>query len=522
MNPYFRGRYQNFLPMTSLTADLLKDNTLSGLPVIVPDQSLLQLPEKVLQFGTGVLLRGLPDYFFDKANRQGLFKGRVVVVKSTDTGSADTFTAQQGLYTHCIRGIEKGKQVEDFIINSSISRTLSAKSQWAEVLACAQNPELQVIISNTTEVGIQLTDDDSSLSPPESFPGKLLAFLHARYKAFKGSPESGMIIIPCELIVDNGKKLREIVLKLAEQNKLPSGFTSWLTTHSTFCNSLVDRIVPGSPDKQTREAVFQKVGYTDELLTVSEVYRLWAIEGDERIKEKLSFYQADKGVIIEPDITPYRERKLRLLNGTHTISVGLGYLYGLETVGECMNDEYLSRFISQVMQQEVVPAVPVDEESARIFAEDVLDRFRNPFIVHPLISITLQYTSKMKMRNVQTLVNYHQKYGKVPRLFALGFAAYLLFMKAVKEENGKYSGERNGTSYPINDDFAAYFYKSWQDVDTSSKEAIQGFVKEVSADTSLWGTDLQSLPGFADTVSDYLYTMLQRGVKSVVQVHVNK
>jgi tagaturonate reductase len=234
----------------------------------------------------------------------------------------------------------------------------------------------------------------------------------------------------------------------------------------------------------------------------------------------LSFYEADEGVIIEPDITPYRERKLRLLNGTHTISVGLGYLYGLETVGECMNDEYMSGFISGVMQQEVVPAVPVEEESAKNFAEQVLDRFRNPFIVHPLISITLQYTSKMKMRNVQTILNYYQKFNKIPRLFALGFAAYLLFMKVVKEENGKYYGERKGKPYPVNDDFAAFFYKAWQSIDTGKEEKIQEFVKNILSDIELWETDLSNLQGFTQAVSQNLWAMLQQGVKAVVQKHL--
>jgi tagaturonate reductase len=509
--------------MKSLNKSILKNKSRSNEQLVTPDARLLQLPEKVLQFGTGVLLRGLPDYFIDKANRQRLFNGRVVVVKSTDSGSADTFSSQDGLYTHCIRGIEKGKRVEEYMINSALSRTLSARSEWPQILACARNPDLQVIISNTTEVGIQLTDDDIKSSPPDSFPGKLLAFLYERYKTLvSSSTNSGLVIIPCELIVDNGKKLKDIVQKLAEQNGLEREFIHWLHTQNTFCNSLVDRIVPGMPDEKTKNDVFEKLGYTDELLTVSEVYRLWAIEGNDQVKAVLSFYEADEGVIIEPDITAYRERKLRLLNGTHTISVGLGYLYGLETVGECMNDEYMSGFISGVMQQEVVPAVPVDEKSARIFAEQVLDRFRNPFIVHPLISITLQYSSKMKMRNVQTILNYYQKFNKAPRLFALGFAAYLLFMKVVKEENGKYHGERNGNLYPVNDDFAAYFYKAWQGVDTGNKESIQAFVQVVLSDTSLWGNDLSALAGFADAISQNLSAMLERGVKAVVQEQVKE
>jgi tagaturonate reductase len=315
--------------------------------------------------------------------------------------------------------------------------------------------------------------------------------------------------------VDNGKKLKDIVIQLATQNQMEPGFITWVEQHTIFCNSLVDRIVPGKPDEKTTRDIFKTVGYTDDLLTVSEVYRLWAIEGNEQVKKVLSFCQADKGVIIEPDITPYRERKLRLLNGTHTISVGLGYLYGLETVGECMQDKWMSAFITRVMQQEIVPAVPVDTASATAFANEVLDRFRNPFIVHPLINITLQYTSKMKMRNVQTLLNYYRKFNHAPKHFTLGFAAYLLFMKGEKEENGKYYGLRNETHYHINDDFASYFFSAWQKADIQSQASMHEFVRTVLSDTGIWGTDLSTLPDFGKTVADILFELIQEGVKQV-------
>ncbi|QHT70146.1 tagaturonate reductase [Rhodocytophaga rosea] len=506
--------------MKQLNKAILPSLQNSRLPLVFPEEKIFQLPEKVLQFGTGVLLRGLPDYFIDKANRQGIFNGRIVMVKSTDSPGADAFTSQGGLYTQVVRGMEKGRQVEEYIINSSISRTFSAQTEWPQILSYAHSPEMQVILSNTTEVGIQFTAEDIRQSPPQSFPGKLTAFLYERYQFFGGSPESGLVIVPCELVVDNGNKLKEIVGKLATLNQLEEGFMEWIHAHTTFCNSLVDRIVPGKPEEKAAAQLLQELGYQDELLIMSEVYRLWAIQGDERVKEVLSFYKADPGMIIEADITPYRERKLRLLNGTHTISVGLGYLYGLDTVGECMNDTYLSRFISQVMQQEIVPAVPVDEKSARIFADEVLDRFRNPFIVHPLINITLQYTSKMNMRNVQTIVNYYQKFNQAPALISLGFAAYLLFMKAVKQENGKYIGERKGVPYPIQDDKAAYFFEAWQPVQSQDASSVSEFVSKVLADITLWGTNLNELPGFRQAIAEKLLAILNEGVKEVVQEQI--
>ena len=194
----------------------------------VPEDKLFELPEKVLQFGTGILLRGLPDYFIDKANKQGVFNGRIVVVKSTSKGGVNEFGAQDGLFTHFIKGIEDGQKIEEVHINASISRVLSAGEEWREILKCAQNKAMQLIISNTTEVGIVPSDDDiKKETAPPSFPGKLLAFLYERYKAFGGSQEGGMVIIPTELIINNGDKLKSILLDLAGKNKLEEAFVNW-------------------------------------------------------------------------------------------------------------------------------------------------------------------------------------------------------------------------------------------------------------------------------------------------------
>jgi tagaturonate reductase len=495
-------------PTLTLSKAILSPKRAGGQPVALPEPATFDLPEKVLQFGTGVLLRGLQDYFIDRANRRGVFNGRVVVVKSTDAGGVDTFGEQDNLFTHCIRGIEGGRPVEEFIVNAAISRILSARGDWPAVLACAHNPALQIIISNTTEIGIQLVEDNVFGAPPVSFPGKLTAFLYERFKAFGGAPDSGMVVVPCELVTDNGRLLREIVLEQARQNQLNPAFSEWLTAHNTFCNSLVDRIVPGKPDEAETRKLFARLGYRDDLLTVSEVYRLWAVEGDDRVRAILSFAEADEGVVVSPDITPYRERKLRLLNGTHTISVGLGYLCGLETVGDCMSHPHMSRFMAHVALREIVPAVPVDEVSTTAFAEAVLDRFRNPYLVHPLINITLQYTSKMKMRNVPTLLNHYRKHRAAPTHFALGFAAYLLFMRAVQAEDGKYFGRRDGELYPITDQFAPYFHEKWGAFQEAEAES---FVNGILADAGLWGADLSQLPDFAPAVSKHLLNLLRHG-----------
>ena len=257
---------------------LTKSNLKNIVPregLTIPADHLLALPEKVLQFGTGVLLRGLPDYFIDKANSAGIFNGRIVVVKSTASGNTDSFDHQQGLYSLCIRGIDKGKVKDEVIINSSISRVISALENWQSILDCAANPEMRLIISNTTEVGITLVQDDIRMAPPISFPGKLLAFLYERYRVLGGTEKTGMVIVPTELIIDNGKKLRAILLELAEMNKLGKEFQEWLATHNHFCNSLVDRIVPGALPPAEQAMMEEKLGYTDELMIMAETFRLW-------------------------------------------------------------------------------------------------------------------------------------------------------------------------------------------------------------------------------------------------------
>ena len=463
----------------------------------LPNESVFSLPEKVLQFGTGVLLRGLCDYFIDKANKQGVFNGRIVVVKSTDKGDADAFNEQDGLFTHAVKGIENGQPIEEYILNASISRTLSARSQWHEILHCAKNPEMQIVISNTTEIGIALLENDKIINnPPASFPVKLLAFLHERWKEFKGSASSGMVIVPTELVVGNGDLLRDIVLKQAQNNSLEPEFIDWLKKHNNFCNSLVDRIVPGKPDKEMVDELQKKLGYEDNLMVLSEVYRLWAIQGDEQVRKVLSFAQADSGVIIERNIEIYRELKLRMLNGTHTLQCGMSYLLGFRTVKDVMANGYLSRIVTNLMLGEMSLAIPckIDAKTRDRFGRMVLDRFRNPFLNHKLLDITVQYTTKMKMRNIPVLLQYYREFGKPPELFAMGFAAYLQFMKSEKEVNGIYYGESNGSYYPINCNFAPYFYEAWQNFD----------LEKVLANRSLWGEDLTQLEGFADAVRKYL------------------
>lgn len=482
-------------------------------PVVIPEESLFELPEKVLQFGTGVLLRGLPDFFIDKANRKGIFNGRIVVVKSTSQGDSSAFDKQDGLYTLCVRGLQNGKKTEENIINSSISRVLSANEEWEKILECAHNLEMQIIISNTTEVGIQLVNDDVRHHPPKSYPGKLLSFLYERFKAFEGSAHSGMVIIPTELIPDNGKKLESIVLELAHLNSLEDEFIEWLENHNYFCSSLVDRIVPGKPDAAFLFAIEKELGYSDSLLATCEAYCLWAIEGDEKVKNILSFAQADESVLVEKNIEIHRELKLRLLNGTHTLSCGVAFFAGCETVKEAMDSELMSSYIADLMQNEIASAIPyhIDLKTAQDFGTQVLDRFRNPYLRHQWISITMNYSSKMKMRCIPVLLKHYEKNATPPERFVLGFAAFLFFMKAVTKRGNQYYGEFNGQSYLIQDDQAEIFYKRWSSLSSAA------LVEEVLRDFAFWEFDIHSFPGFQQAVTDKLHLIMNCGMKETIE-----
>ena len=487
----------------------------------VPAESILELPEKVLQFGTGVLLRGLPDYYIDKANKQDIFNGRVVVVKSTDRGDTDAFDVQDGLYTQCIRGIANDQMTQEYIVNASVSRVLSAKSQWHEVLNCAANPEMEIVISNTTEVGLVLMEDDNvHAQPPVSFPGKLLAFLQERYKCFHGDLHKGMVIIPTELIINNGTKLQSIVVELAHLNKMDHHFIDWLETANCFCNSLVDRIVPGKMAPALQAAAEAELGYSDGLMIMSEVYSLWAIETSSRkAKEMLSFAKADDTVLITDDIEKYRELKLRLLNGTHTFSCGVAHLAGFEIVKDAMEDTVMQQYVTNLMEQEIAPCIcgeTISAAEANEFSNKVIERFSNPFIEHKWISITLNYTQKIKMRNVPILLKHYEQQQDVPGYMALGFAAYLLFMKCEPGENGTYNGVMNGNIYPVQDEKASYYYQLWKD------NSVSEIPKKVLSDRNLWGADLSMLPGFYDAVKFYMESISEKGAMETLKEHLLK
>ncbi len=476
----------------------------------VPAAGIFELPEKVLQFGTGVLLRGLPDYFIDKANRQGVFNGRVAVVKSTSGPTAE-FDQQDSLYTLCIRGIENGEPVSENIISSAISRVISADKDWTEILRIAESEDLKIIVSNTTEVGIVLVNESITLEPPTSFPAKVLAVLHQRFKTFNGSTDSGLVIIATELIPENGKKLESIVFELAKFNQLEDEFITWLTSANSFCNSLVDRIVPGKPDAATLADLESDLGYTDNLLSMSEPYSLWAIEGGEKVKQTLEFAAVDNGVVIAEDIEIYRELKVRLLNGTHTLTSGIAFLSGIDTVKKAMTNDLIKSYVENVMTSEIAPAIPyqVTELQTTTFANTVKDRFANPSIEHLWLNITFQYSMKMKIRILPLLLNHYKKFNSVPENIAFGFAAYLTFVKSTSEKDGKFYGTANGIDYLITDDSAGY-------ISDKLSAGSENFVTSVLSDADFWKTDLTLLDGFIESVKQKFDLIAEEGITAAL------
>ena len=486
--------------------------------VVVPEDDIFKLPEKILQFGTGAFLRGLADYYIDKANRQGIFNGRIVVVKSTDEGDLKAFDRQDNLYTICSLGIRHGKPVEENIICSSISRVISARTQWSLILDLARNPAISIVISNTTELGIQLVQDDIYQWPPISFPGKLLAFLYARYVAFGGSTEHGLVIIPTELIAENGAKLESIVLELAHRNGLESAFIDWLEQSNSFCNSLVDRIVPGKPDEATKKEMEEKFGYQDELMITAEHYHLWAIEGDEKVKEKLSFADADEGVVVQEDIELYRELKLRLLNGGHTLGGGLAHLCGFTTVVEAMENPFFNRYLSYLLENDIASAIPypIEPEVAYNFGKMVLDRFRNPNIRHKWLSITSNYSAKILSRVMPVFLEYEKKSLSNPEYITFGLAAYIYFMKPARKDGDQYYGLSNGSYYLIQDVRAAYFHQKWQ------IKSLPEMVKAILKDSFIWGKDLTKTGTTAESIVVYLDAIRNAGALEALKSFLEK
>ncbi len=473
-------------------------------------------PIKVLQFGEGNFLRAFVDYFLDIANEKTAWNGKAALIQpiASFPQMADWLTEQEGLYTLYLRGSEHGEKVDTRRVISSVASCACpyADGKWAEILAMANSTDLSFIVSNTTEAGIAYTTGDShfNATPPESFPAKLTRFLYARYLAFGGDMTKGLPILACELIDDNGKELQRCCNAYATDWQLDADFMEWMNTANTFCSTLVDRIVPGAVrDPQAIAALEAVHGYTDRALDVGEVFGVWVIEGPAWLNDVLPFAKAGCNVLVVPDVTPYKKRKVRILNGAHTGFVLGAYLAGFDIVRDCMKDATVRDFMNQMLHAEIIPTLPLDKQDLTEFASAVQDRFNNPFINHELLSISLNSTSKYKARNLPSLLDYVNTEGTLPPCLTMALAAYIAFYGCFivsQDEKGLHCKRPNGDAYLIQDDaWVLDFYAAHKE------DTAQELVHAVLTNTQMWERDLTTVPALAATVLADIQMILDNG-----------
>ena len=474
---------------------------------------LEKAPDKVLQFGEGNFLRAFVDYFFDCANEKAGWNGKCVLVQPIAPGLSALINKQEGLYTLYLRGRENGEKVDRKRVISAVSRCLNpyekeGNEAW---MALAESDDLEYIVSNTTEAGI-VYDANSTYdqTPPNSFPAKLTKFLHKRFLAGK----KGLVILSCELIDNNGKELRKCVEQHIRDWKLGSDFAAWIEKENLFCSTLVDRIVPGRIRSQEEAGRLEREnGYHDELIDVGEVFGVWVIEGPEWLEDKLPFKRAGLNVSVVPDVTPYKKRKVRLLNGAHTGFVPGAYLSGENIVRDCMHSEIISGFMNKMLSDEIIPTVPLPRQELDDFAASIKDRFNNPFVDHMLLDISLNSTSKWRARNLPSLKGYVDKTGKLPPCLTASLAAYIAFYSddvVRREENALICRRPAGNEYPVRDDaWVLDFY--WD----HRGDSVHDLVEAVLRNTKMWGEDLTAIPGLAERAERDLGAIREQGVLSV-------
>lgn len=461
-------------------------------------------PEKVLQFGEGNFLRAFIDWIIDHLNEKTHFNSGITIVRPIDTHQPK-LDEQDGLYTTLIRGInEQGQPVATPRIIYSVNRELSVYQEFQSFLTCAENPELTFVFSNTTEAGIAFNDKDKlSDTPPATFPAKLTAFLYHRFTYFNGEKDKGLIIIPCELIDYNGEKLKEYVTHYATLWNLGNDFIHWLDDVNTFCSTLVDRIVTGYPTNEATE-LEQQFGYQDRFLDTAEYFYLFVIQGPDWLKNKLKLDEVDLNILVVDDIKPYKERKVGILNGAHTAMVPVAYLAGIRTVGEAMADPKIENFVKNLLNQEVIPTLSLDKDELTQFANDVLKRFKNPFIHHELIAISLNSLTKFKTRLLPQLLTYSERFNQPPKYITFSLAALIAF----------YRGEYQGKTIPLTDDKPLLErFKTWQPL---YQNDIKKLVSNVLGMIDHWQQDLNNVTGLTELVTSDLENILSNHIESII------
>ena len=474
---------------------------------------LKEAPEGILQFGEGNFLRGFVNYFVDILNEEQGFNSKVVVVQPIANGLADLLNKQEGLYNLYLRGFENGETVDQKRLISCISRAINPYSDYDAYLENAKNPDLRFIVSNTTEAGITYTAGDQLTdTPASSFPAKLTQLMYERFKLFGNEKGKGFVILSCELIDNNGAELKKCVDKYAKAWQLGEAFEAWLAAENIFCSTLVDRIVTGYPRAEA-EKLNAENGYEDNLLDTAEVFGFWVIEGPQSLYDELPIKGTDLPIVIADDHTPYKKRKVRILNGAHTSMVLAAYLAGQDIVRDCMEDETIVTFMQKTVFDEIIPTLTLPKEELLSFAEAVIERFKNPFIDHALLAISLNSVSKWRARVLPSMKAYIEKYNKLPKHIVFSFAALLAFYTGEEIRDGALIGSREGSDYKIVDDQPILEYCAAHSKTLSTEDYVKGFASNVN----FFGEDLTQYEGFAEATAEYLTAIRAAGMRKEME-----
>ncbi|APC39776.1 tagaturonate reductase [Clostridium estertheticum] len=467
-----------------------------------------QYPERVLQFGEGNFLRAFVDWQIDKMNKEAGFNGSVVVVQPIENGLVDKLNDQDGLYTLYLQGMNDGKAIAEHSVINSISRGINPYTQHDEYMKIAENKDLRFVFSNTTEAGIAYDEKDKLEDiPQKSFPGKLTALLYNRFKFFNGQKDKGLIMIPCELIDRNGDKLKEIILKYAKLWNLEGEFALWINEANTFCSTLVDRIVPGYP-RDTIKEITEELGYVDNLVVVGEHFHLFIIEGPKWIENEFPASKAGLNVMFVKAMAPYRTRKVRILNGSHTSLVPVSYLYGLNTVAESVDHEVIGKFIRDTIYEEIISTLDLPKEELSYYAKVVLERFMNPFVKHYLMSISLNSMSKYETRDLPSLLQFVKVKNELPKRLVFSLAALMEF----------YKGKRGEEIIKLSDDVDVLeLYKTQWDKCDGSEVALRKLVTTILAYKKVWKMDLNEVKGLTEAVTHNLLNIEKIGIKEAIK-----
>ncbi len=464
-------------------------------------------PKRVLQFGAGNFLRGFVGRMFHEMNEAEFLSTDILVVKPTSSGDYNKLREQDGLYYVITSGIENGEVIDRHQLITTLAEIINPYRDWTGFLATACRPEIRFVISNTTEAGIRYVAEPYEKDTcPVEFPAKLTRWLYERFKHFQGDAARGCIILPCELLPDNGRQLKAYVIRISDDWALPKSFVSWVDQSCDFCNTLVDQIIPGKPNPGDPRV--DKLPFRDELTTTAEPYHIWVIDGPDGLKKELPLPDAGLNVVFTNDIAMYRKRKILILNGAHTSMVPVGLLSGVRTVGDVMGDPLLNTFVERLVYDEIIPSLDLDHDMLVTYAGEVLDRFRNPFIEHKLMTISLNSVPKARMRLLPTILDYSKEKGIMPRLMCLSFTALLVF----------YSGEYKGIRFQIQDspETLNFFTEIWHSYQSGSR-SLRSVIVEILGRDQFWGMNLSLEHDLVSVVLEFAEGIIISGMTETLR-----